>query len=442
MKKQWLDLSLRYILVILAIQSPLLAEFSRRFINPSVFSYLISDTFMFLTVVLVTRKNLVKNWGYQMAILVALLCYAIPSVMSNDIPAIYIYIGSRSFIMGLISAILGCYLVKSGRCVYSLIWMALCWSALISGYAVLQLVLGISHPINLLPDGIGNSEAGIGGYSELGGSMFGLFRPTSIFFHTGKFGQVAYFMALIPMLFLFSNLRSYFLLLRILTVLGFTSVLVSGQRAAFLFLIIAFAVYLLHVRSMATAFRVVALGLSVIAIPAWYGGGLLVAGIGEHYSGLGAVSEERFIMNSSVFSNALDKSGLFGEGVGSYSLGSTYFRVIRDAVTEHSWIRLLSEWGVFGFLIIFSFFLSVFFSCIKYSGNCAKDTTGEVLRFASKSIALSLAAWAFTHDVIGNTLTMQIAFTVFGATRGWFLRQLCCGVSSANQLNVPVKSWA
>jgi|APTNR8051073442_1049403.scaffolds.fasta_scaffold02526_5 hypothetical protein len=413
----------RSFFVLLALQAPLLAELARRFINPSSFFLLTSDVFIFLIFILIARKTLVRYWGYQIVILLALMCFSILSAIVNDLPASLIYVGTRPFVMGFISAVLGYYFIESGRGIYRLIWVVTFWSALITGYAILQIVLGIDHPINILPEGTGDAGQGIGYHSETGASMFGLFRPTSIFFHTGKFGQVAFFMALIPALFFLSKSRDYSLFLRLLTVLGFVAVFASGQRAAFVFVIITLAVYLLRMGRISSVVRAVAIGLAILAIPVWLGGSDLVANIGERYAQLDKATTGRLVNNSSVFFDVLDDSGILGQGVGMYSFGAGSFAVKMDFVTEHSWIRLLAEWGVLGLLVVLFFLLSVLFSCTMRSRYRMKEFSSDILRFASISIALSLAMWSFTHDVIGNTLTMQIAFTVFGVTRGWIVYQ-------------------
>lgn len=431
----------RSFIVLFALQMPLLTELARRLINPSASWLIISDVFMILTLVLAAYSIKAKHWRTQVVILLVLLCFAALSVLVNGLPPEFLYLGTRPFVMGFVSVMLAHYIVESGRGVKHLIWMALFWSTLITVYACTQLVLGIDHPINFLPEGVDSPAHGIGGYSELGAEMFGIFRPTSIFFHTGKFGQAAFFMALVPALFLLSQSRVQPLLLRSLTVLGFVAVLVSGQRAAFLFLMIALAVYALRAGRIASTIRAVGVGLAILVIVGWFVGAELVAAIGERYAGLVSDNVYRLKENSSMWLDVLDDSGILGQGVGLYSFGAASFGVHRDFVTEHSWIRLLAEWGVLGFLIVSFFLLSVLLPCIMRSRYGQKDSSTDVLRFASISIALSLAAWSFTHDILGNTLTMQIAFSVLGATRGRIVRQYC-GALAERRFNAAVGGTA
>ena len=409
----------RSVIVLFALQVPLLAEFARRFISPGFYWLLVSDIIMFFTVFFVAYKTMLKYWGFQLSILLALLSFAFFSVAFNDLPVPLIYVGNRPFIMGVVSAILGHYYVQGGRGFERLLWVALFWSALITAYAILQLVLGIGHPINKLPSGVENNfDEGIGGYTEHGSSFFGLFRPTSIFFHTGKFGQVAYFMGLVPMLFLFSKFKTHSMLLQSLAGVGFIAILISGQRASMLFTLIAVGIYLLKTASFRTVVRAVSIGLVILAIPLSIGGNDMVVVISDRYADMDQAAKERLVDNSSSAYDILIDSGFIGQGVGVYSFGAGSFIQQRIFVTEHAWLRLLAEWGVFGFVIVVFFLLSVVHVSTMESSFGMKDPITDVLRFASLSIAISLAVWSFTHDVLGNTLTMQIAFTVLGATRG------------------------
>lgn len=62
--------------------------------------------------------------------------------------------------------------------------------------AVLQLILGPTHPINRIHEGLGADHLhGIGSYTVGNVGIEWLFRPTSIFLHTGKFGQIAFILA-------------------------------------------------------------------------------------------------------------------------------------------------------------------------------------------------------------------------------------------------------
>jgi hypothetical protein len=415
------------------LQVPLLVELVRRLINPSAFWLIVGDVFMTMTLVLAAHSIMAKYWRTQVVILMVLLFYATLSIIFNGLPPELLYVGTRPFIMGFVSLMLAHYIVERGRGVKHLIWMTLFWSSLITLYACTQLVLGIDHPINLLPVGIGDEDRGIGNYSELGTELFGIFRPTSIFFHTGKFGQVAFFMALVPALFLLSQSRVQPLLLRALTVLGFVAVLVSGQRASFLFLMIAFAVYSLHPGRIAILIRAAGVGLAILVFVGLFAGVELLTAIGDRYEGLVADGLFRLEVQSSMWLDVLIDSGILGQGVGLYGFGAASFVMDKAFVTEQSWIRLQAEWGILGFLIVSFFLLSVLLPCIMRSRYGQKDTSTDVLRFASVSIALSLAAWSFTHDVLGNTLTMQIAFSVLGATRGRY-----CGALAKRRFNAAV----
>lgn len=409
-------------LVAFALQAPLLAELARRLINPSSSWLLASDLLIFFTCIMVANKTLFHQWSTQLLILVALVCFAVLSSFVNDLPAQVIYAGVRPFAMSFLSAVLGYSLVKSERGIKQLILMALFWSGLITGYAVLQVALGIDHPINILPEGVAmDANEGMGGYSDQGSEIFGFFRPTSIFFHTGKFGQVAFFMALIPMLFFLTGVRSAKLkpwILRALTVLGIVAVFVSGQRAAFVFILISTIVFLWRMGNTKAISRTLALALFLVITAALFGGSDFLASINARYLGMGSESIER-LDQSAPFYDVLNDAGIFGQGVGLYSFGASSFMDTPEFVTEQAWLRLLAEWGVMGMLMILGFFLSVIHSCTKRSRYETKGTVSDVLRFASLAIAASLFTWGFTHDVLANTLTMQIAFTVFGSARGF-----------------------
>mgnify|MGYP001434204591 CR=1 FL=1 len=253
-----------------------------------------------------------------------------------------------------------------------------------------------------LPDGVMDFAGAGDTYFSVAG--LSVFRPTSIFMHTGKFGQTIF------MFFLFSfaylMIRPGYMA-RTAVLVSLVGIAVSGQRAAMASALIILGVYLLRdVRSYGKyAFGGMMLLLTAILLLSIFDATMavgVVEGVYDRLTSTIGVSGGRFAENSSNWETALSLGGLFGAGIGTYSLGGGIAGGSGSflAVAENAWMRFVTEWGVIGSAIVAVIVLkSVLPLRRPYS---SKFVIGN---YVVLPVAL-LSMWCLTHDLLANYLTM------------------------------------
>lgn len=295
------------------------------------------------------------------------------------------------------------------------------WILVVGGVAFLQILLGRDHPINDLPAIVGDDYAGIGDYDVRYEGLEGFFRPTSIFFHTGKFGQTIFLLSLTITASAFSrvNIRPAY---AGTVVFAWAALLLSGQRAGVVFIIFALGLIL------ALGDKWGASKLSKIAIPM-----ILLAGLSSIFSDdLRSLvferaasgftdSIDRVTENSRASQYLLSKYWVVGEGLGFFSFGSTNFggEVLYEHFyggdAENAWLRVLSEMGLLGVAIV----ALMFWWIVRRSWLILRSrllTSQQMwIAWVPLSAAFSLAVWGLTHDIFSNTLTMIMFFISVGA---------------------------
>lgn len=301
-----------------------------------------------------------------------------------------------------------------------------CWLALILAVALLQIYLGRDHAFTTY----GLGATGIGDYSVGGRTVKWLFRPTSIFTHTGKFGQALFCLVLFKWSYLAVTKNPTKRVWKLSICLDVLAVVVSGQRANFIFLCVSVGLLLLYKASRAggrTIARLFGYLLIVIVVIEMFS---LVPGLVSSdtldlvydrlLSGVYDIPhrlDENFIL---PFSAVIDDYLIFGEGLGHFTLGAAnyggvlvYKTVDMPGFGENSWIRMIAEVGVIGTIL----YLMILFQLLRLAlrsivSRCRQDNEVVALFFA---IWLSLIMlWANTHDVFGNMIVTSLAFALGG----------------------------
>ncbi|MEX2164529.1 MAG: hypothetical protein WD823_09835 [Sulfuricaulis sp.] len=416
---------------IAVLNLPLLAEVLRKYVIHSNVVFLVSEAVVvscaLATLVVRPRKEVVLLIFWT----VLLVGWALVSTLFGHQETMLGLVGVRAIIVPVSILIVSFYFVRSrgpGDVARVLYGVATFWLLGMATVAILQLMLGLTHPMNQFAEGLGGDErAGIGDYTVENVGVEGIFRPTSIFLHTGKFGQVAFILATYC-LFYRAAVAAQGLRGILRSVGEFSVLVVTGQRAAILAYCVAFI--LLHI-SPVKLIRIIPwlavfLVLGVIAVDArpevadaanligarvWSG----VVDIPERFSG-------NFL---EPYESVLEKFGLFGAGAGAFSLGSSQwggrplYDVINVGIAENSWLRIWAEQGFFGVLLWGVLLGGLFVSAIRGSlwrrGQVGSEGRLErgLLHFnAFQIVALSL--WANTHDVLGSVTTMAVAFGYAG----------------------------
>lgn len=290
------------------------------------------------------------------------------------------------------------------------------WSTVILAVAVAQLILGPRHEINRLA-----GELGFGVYAYSGGeSVPGVFRPASIFLHTGKLGQVALTLALFKLAILVerSTMPRWFLP----SVLIDIAVLVaSGQRMAWILFLLVI-VGILTTQPIRRKVRVASLAVLVLGSVAigWQAGG------GEFFSAVGGrvahaldTAGDRLYLNVlRPWGPVLETVGFLGSGFGMFTTGSSAFGgrrlylAVTDGIPEGTWYRVLGETGLPGVTLFL--FMFVAFVVVGYVSYRNAD-----LRRAPAALFLlwwlgAMALWGIFHDVFANSTAVALAFALGG----------------------------
>jgi len=341
-------------------------------------------------------------------------------VSGNDLRLIAI--GARPLIVALAAFIVAESFFRLQRDSFRIIlkWLGIALLAILL-VALVQLQAGVGAPINRLPvEGAGYH--GMGHYSAGGIVVDWVFRPTSIFMHTGRLGQISYYFSLI---FCLSAIlmETPSARLRFLAFASVLLVVISGQRAAGVFLVASILIALIMFATKRTTFRLLIGVLAVVVLSLVFSEG---------------VRELILARFSSGFIQAFDRAGamtrywyvsfarypLFGEGVGFFSFGgnifggSIYYEYMRafGGGGENSWLRIQGESGIPGLLIFFSLIFYVF-SC-SFKRVLYSRASDRWIHLSCASYAAGSMAWAFTHDVYSNYLYIVGIFLLFGASTG------------------------
>lgn len=309
--------------------------------------------------------------------------------------------------------------------------------------ALLQLALGKGHWINHIhPALLPTDRMGTADYSAGPLAFDWLFRPTSIFLHTGKFGIAAFLLA------------SYRLFYRTwrwpglkvwlpLTALEFLLLLVTGQRAAITLYLLALPLiaFLLAMRTGHFQIALTSVWLFVTVISAVFLLTMIHDPLAQVISGrlLSVVPEAAVRLRDNLLlplTFVADRWLFAGEGAGAFSLGSTAFggrplyEVVPVGTAENAWLRLIAEQGMPGAVLFLILLGLVATWALRRSRVFAASRDAAARGAAGACIWLlyalaAVSAWANTHDVFGNSLATFFLFTTAGVAANATPISLC-----------------
>ena len=388
---------------VLVATSPLLVEAARRFLVPTqaiLFAVELSLIVMYFKGSVFRRHANSYLW-----ISLLLFLFAITISLPSHQSIVLSYIGIRPFVLFMLFLALSMELCWKEGYLVRLSWHIFFWSCFITAFAAFQVILGPAHPINMfsyagedgLYQGMGNTYFTVSGIS--------VFRPTSIFFHTGKFGQAIFFLFLIS---LFLHKERLGRQANWSVWVALAGIAVSGQRAALvsaiamlLFVTITSGVSLKKALRVSLFVSPLVVAIVVLAPLGVLGG--VMHGVSDRFMSSFSESSERFGQNSSLvaWEKSLEIGGLFGAGVGKYSLGSGSFggdtSFMHYVGAENAWMRIVAEWGVVGVLVLF---LLIGLPVLGVITRMSREGVAHVAVPAT-----FLVIWCFTHDVIGNYMS-------------------------------------
>ncbi len=306
------------------------------------------------------------------------------------------------------------------------------WLIIIGIVMIAQLLVGREHWLNALPDTLGgDGREGIGDYTVGEVSVYLIFRPVSIFLHTGKLGSVVFVLATFRLFYAFSKGLASAQLMRSV-ILDIMLILVTGQRAAiigyFIALIICLVLYTktpLKVLSYIFAIFSVCYILlnSYIDVDNTNIGMLFLMRAASGLSDISTRGTDNLIAPANY---VWDAYALTPAGAGAFSLGAESFGgkplydVVPNGTAENSWLRLLAEEGFVGLIgnILFwgGLFIYIIFSYVTREKLYidGKQNIKLILLGAAYIIGI-LLLWANTHDILGNSTVMSLCMLVAGA---------------------------
>lgn len=405
-----------------------LAELVRKYIYPSTEVLAIGEAALVLIALFYAPVWLAAGIRRLLSLALASISWSLVSVMTGHQDLALAAVGVRGVAMPFVGLLVGvsiCRRLGSQRFSGLLYSFAGFWLCVIGAVALAQVWLGRDHWLNYVPPELfADERMGIGDYTagELGVDW--LFRPTSIFLHTGKFGLVAFVLA---------SYRAFHRAEASVSVRQWVfstfweaAVLVlSGQRAATLFYLAGLSVVAiwlsraqLKVRLTGAAAIVAIGGLVAVGLQAEDPGARVVAA--RLWSGLLEVSVRAENNLWVPFSFVVSKWLFKGEGAGAFSFGSVRFggrplyEVVPVGSAENSWLRRIAEEGILGALLSAALLLSVAVMALRR----ARDERGYPQAGGFYWVPFEMAAmalWANTHDVLGNTITMFLVFAFSGS---------------------------
>jgi len=417
--------------ILFIINLPLLAEVVRKYVyqRDSIFFGMATIVLLSVLAILFLPKTRVLK-SLPLGIWVAILAFyswafTNEVVASHSLIVFFIGLGTM-FLPVTYMLVSNIYFQQGEGAVYRVFLCVNSWLALILAVALLQIYLGRDHPVTTY--GLGST--GIGDYSVGGRIVEGLFRPTSIFTHTGKFGQALFCLVLFKWCYLVATKKPTKWFWKLSICLDVLAVVVSGQRANFLFLCVSTGLLLLYRasreggRTIALLFGYSLMGIVAIAMvslqPSLMSGSTLNLVFDRLLSGFYDIPnrlEGNFIL---PFSTVVDKYLIFGEGLGRFTLGAAnyggalvYKTVDMPGLGENSWIRMIAEVGVIGTTL----YLMILFQLLRLASRSVLSRRRQDNEVVALFFAIwlgSIMLWANTHDVFGNMIVTSLAFALGG----------------------------
>ena len=310
----------------------------------------------------------------------------------------------------------------------TLIHVVAFWTAIVLLVGWLQIYLGVGAIVNKLPVAAGVEGGGRGDYVASGQMLAGLFRPTSIFMSTGRLGQFAFMNTLLLMTTLLLATRRRISSLWP-TAIGIALVMLSGQRAAFLFLLISFLILLIRSGNLKMLLKIALIFILFMPFIMLLNDSIVKLVLLRFASVFGSIGN-RLTENMSGALISVKQFLLFGKGIGFFTFGSLPFggHIYYEYMAryggggENSWLRIQGETGLPG-MLVFAVLMWWIATRSFARFRVSRFEEGRALHFVAGYSVIALAAWSFTADVYGNYLMLMQLFLFFGASSGYWARE-------------------
>lgn len=408
---------------------PLLEEVIRKYLIYSDLVFLGADILVLATAVALgvrgklNLKNLPPTFLVLGALFIALT--SINHAISGNHIGIY-GIGIRATFLPLVYMLVAARYVSSVEGAYDRIFFCVnVWILVIGIMALAQVILGKNHPINEV---WGSTALGVGDFAtrEKGLLLPGLFRPTSVFTHTGKFGQVIYTLVLFKWSYILLSQGKRAYLSYVLLPFDLAIIFVSGQRAALMFLVIGMLMFaVMYIRQNGVSLKKLLVPPVIILIGlagAWVISPVMAGAIYDRFESVLSAVPVRLEGNFWLPIKTMLEDYLFsGEGLGSFTFGSRLFggtivfeTIKMQGLGESSLIRLCGEVGVVATIVIVIAYLSLVTKGLKVSETLKGSPIASASLFFSIWV-ICLLFWSNTADVFGNSVVMSLGYALSGA---------------------------
>jgi len=411
-------------IAIFILQLPFLLELIRRFIFPSAMVLAIIDVFVYIFFMKAISAGSIKNSEFYKNILISIVVYGMFSTFLTHKSLYLMYVGIRPLVLMVMYYSISEYIfIRANRSDFKrFYYFFIFWQIFIASLSFAQLLLGSENPINFLPEGASDDLNSVVKYEDSD-----IFRPSSIFLFAGKYGQVAFFMATLPIVFVIGGIKNK--LIYTLLIFGIIGLFISGQKAGIISFLIISLMAIVYFKNYKILIPITYIGiiilLSLLFVPAVLKEDfsyIIFDKIIEGFSIISSRSDDNFF---SVYRPILNNLSLMGTGVGGlqYSVMdiSSFFIEI-----ENSTLRIIAEWGFIGYSVyVASVLYLIFGKKYLYSRNLNKNNLtmyAKILNFATLAIFILLLFWSNTHDVFGNYLSCIILASIAGAASGFTLR--------------------
>ncbi len=411
------------------LNMPLLEEVIRKYLIYSDLVFLGADILVLATAVALGVRGKLNLKNLPPTFLVLGVMFIVLTSINHAISGnhIGIYgIGIRATFLPLVYMLIAARYVSSVEGAYDRIFFCVnVWILVIGIMALAQVVLGKNHPINEV---WGSTALGVGDFAtrEKGLLLPGLFRPTSVFTHTGKFGQVIYTLVLFKWshILLSQGKRSY--LPYVLLPFDLAVIFVSGQRAALMFLVIGMLMFaVMYIRQNGVSLKKLLVPPVIILIGlagAWVVSPVMAGAIYDRFESVISAIPVRLEGNFWLPIRTMLEDYLFsGEGLGSFTFGSRLFggtpvfeTIKMQGLGESSLIRLCGEVGVVATIVIVIAYLSLVTRGLRVFETLKGSPIASASLFFSIWV-ICLLFWSNTADVFGNSVVMSLGYALSGA---------------------------
>jgi hypothetical protein len=413
-------------LLLLVLNAPVMAEVVRKyFIQQELIAFLPEALVLIVgSIVMANGTGMPKRLPVTFWICAVLyLAWGVVGEMRSNNPLQIYAIGLGTAVLPFfyLSVSAAYYRENGAAAVNGLFWSASLWIIVFGVVAIAQIISGQDGWFSQY----GLGQIGNGDYSVDGRVVDGLFRPTSVFLHTGKFGQTLFALMLFKLCVLFHRQSRPSVIVITLALWDVAVVVISGQRSAFLFLTASLLVLGLFSKGRGRLKLItgVGAGLAVASLVAVLLGvfrGDIVDIIRDRY--LSAYTDVPGRVSGGVIKPIgaiLNRYPIFGEGVGFFSISAVrygakvIYEYLGEGGAENSWIRTIGEIGFVGFCYFFLIMAQIALTGLSAMVRAASSDQRAIGAFLFLWL-LSCMLWANTHDVFGNLISMCVGFGLAG----------------------------